>query len=211
LQQPFELTVHSLSGTQLGDGTYRFSGDYLRDLKPSGTQYLFDWEFSTADDGSVLWNGHTYWAGGHIWDETISDTALVPEPGTPVLIWAATGLFCAFRLSQSSHIKITGANADGARPLPMRTDHGCCPLSCKYPSIMSTEKNSFAVCARSNHPTSAFAVAGTLSTLTLAFPDGTPPEIQEKVSHYLTHDLALIEGKFMSTHITQSFPVQRAD
>ena len=54
-------------------------------------------------------------------------------------------------------------------------------------------------------PTSAFAVAGTLSTLTLAFPDGTPPEIQEKVSHYLTHDLALIEGKFMSTHITQSF------
>jgi hypothetical protein len=75
LQQPFELTVHSLSGTLLADGTYRFSGDYLRDLRPSGSQYLFDWEFSTEIDGSVLWNGHTYWAGGHIWDETISNTA----------------------------------------------------------------------------------------------------------------------------------------
>jgi hypothetical protein len=52
-------------------------------------------------------------------------------------------------------------------------------------------------------PTSAFAWAGKLSTLTLAFPDGTPPETQEKVRHYL--DLTFVEGEFMNQHITQRF------
>src|SRR5262245_16417129 len=37
---PFALTVRSTSGNRLNDGTYRFTGDYLRDLNPSGTQYL---------------------------------------------------------------------------------------------------------------------------------------------------------------------------
>ena len=33
---PFALTVRSSSGAQLMDGTYRFQGDYLRDIYPSG-------------------------------------------------------------------------------------------------------------------------------------------------------------------------------
>jgi len=85
---PFALTVRSSSGVRLTDGTYRFEGDYLRELYPAGTQYMFDWQFSTAGDGSIAWNGITGWAGGHIWQVTISGVTLVPEPGTLTLIWA---------------------------------------------------------------------------------------------------------------------------
>jgi len=77
---PFALTVRSSSGSQLPDGTYRFMGDYLRDLYPSGTQYLFDWGFSASTNGLVVWNGATYWAGGHLWQVTISNLTLVPRP-----------------------------------------------------------------------------------------------------------------------------------
>jgi hypothetical protein len=75
---PFGLTVRSSSGSQLVNGTYRFTGDYLRDLYPSGTQYLFDWSFSTSTNGDVVWNGFAYWAGGHLWDTTISNITLAP-------------------------------------------------------------------------------------------------------------------------------------
>jgi hypothetical protein len=78
--EPFPLTVRSLSGARLIDGTYRFTGDYLRDIYPSGTQYFFDWSFSPAADGRVVWNGVTGWAGGHIWLVTISNIVLVPQP-----------------------------------------------------------------------------------------------------------------------------------
>src|SRR5262245_29561395 len=77
---PFALTVRSSSGLQLTNGTQRFTGDYLRDIYPSGTQYIFDWKFSTSATGEVLWNGVTYWAGGHIWYVMISNVALVPLP-----------------------------------------------------------------------------------------------------------------------------------
>jgi hypothetical protein len=73
---PFALTVRSSSGSQLVDGSYRLSGDYLRDIYPSGTQYLFDWRFSVAADGSVVWNGYSYWAGGHIWQVTLANITL---------------------------------------------------------------------------------------------------------------------------------------
>jgi len=53
-------------------------GDYLQDIYPSGTQYLFDWRFSAASDGSVVWNGNTYWAGGHIWQVAVSNITLLP-------------------------------------------------------------------------------------------------------------------------------------
>src|ERR1044072_1272718 len=43
----FPLTVRSETGMRLNDGTYRFDGDYLRDLYPSGTQYYFTWKFSS--------------------------------------------------------------------------------------------------------------------------------------------------------------------
>jgi hypothetical protein len=72
---PFALTVRSSSGAQLMDGTYQFTGDYLRDIYPSG--YLFDWRFSTSTDAGVVWNGITGWAGGHLWQVTISNITLV--------------------------------------------------------------------------------------------------------------------------------------
>ncbi len=96
LQQPFELTVHSSSAEELDDGSYRFQGDYLQTLRPSGTQYVFDWKFSPASEGNIMWNGQTYWAGGHIWTETIADISLVPEPGPLVLFAAGMGVFQAF-------------------------------------------------------------------------------------------------------------------
>lgn len=75
---PFALTVRSSAGAQLIDGPYRFTGDYVQDITPAGTQYLFDWQFSTASDGSIAWNGNNCWAGGHLWLVTISEIAIVP-------------------------------------------------------------------------------------------------------------------------------------
>jgi len=75
---PFPLTVRSSSGVQLVDGTYRFMGDYLREIYPSGTQYGFDWSFATSTNGQVVWNGIVGWFGGHIWQVTISNLTLVP-------------------------------------------------------------------------------------------------------------------------------------
>jgi len=75
---PFALTVRSSSGSQLADGTYSFTGDYLRDIYPSGTQYLFDWRFSTSTNGEVIWDGMTGWAGGHAWYVSISNITVAP-------------------------------------------------------------------------------------------------------------------------------------
>jgi hypothetical protein len=77
---PFPLTVRSSSGSLQPDGSYHFNGDYLRDLYPNGTQYLFDWRFSESTNGNVVWNGATYWAGGHIWYVGITNITLVPAP-----------------------------------------------------------------------------------------------------------------------------------
>jgi hypothetical protein len=76
--EPFKLTVRSSSSSQLPDGSHRFVGDYLRDLYPSGTQYLFDWRFSTSTNGELVWDGMTGWAGGHAWYVTTSNLTLVP-------------------------------------------------------------------------------------------------------------------------------------
>jgi hypothetical protein len=76
--EPFALTVRSSLGSQLPDGTCMFTGDYLRDIYPSGTQYLFDWRFSASTNGKALWNGMTGWAGGHAWYVTISNITMVP-------------------------------------------------------------------------------------------------------------------------------------
>src|SRR3989442_10796192 len=73
----FALTVHSSSGEKLMDGTYRFTGDYLGDIYSSGTQYMFEWRFSTSTNGGVEWNGITGWGGGHAWYVTISNITLV--------------------------------------------------------------------------------------------------------------------------------------
>jgi hypothetical protein len=105
-QQPFELVVRSSSGLGLVDGSYRFTGDYMQEIYPSGTQYLFDWRFSTASDGSIVWNGNTFWAGGHIWLETISGITIqpspVPEPSGLVLLGIGLGILSAFRVTQKT-------------------------------------------------------------------------------------------------------------
>ena len=77
--EPFALTVRSSSGFQMADGSYRFSGDYLQDIYPTGTQYLFDWRFSTAANGEVIWSGNVGWAGGHAWIVTISNLTVLPR------------------------------------------------------------------------------------------------------------------------------------
>jgi len=82
---PFALTVRSSFGAQLMDGTYYFRGDYLRDITPSGTQYLFDWRFSTSTNGGVVWNGITGWAGGHAWYVTISNITMNAVVSPPVI------------------------------------------------------------------------------------------------------------------------------
>src|ERR1041385_7991648 len=76
---PFGLTVRSATGAKMTNDTYRFTGDYLEDLYPSGTQYLFDWKFSSSTNGGVVWNGTTGWAGGHSWYVTIPNVTLVPQ------------------------------------------------------------------------------------------------------------------------------------
>jgi hypothetical protein len=110
---PFALTVRSSSGAKLTNDTYLFSGDYLRDIEPSGTQYLFDWRFSTSTNGSVVWNGITGWAGGHIWQVTISNITLVPIPrldivqaGSQVtLAWPAP--YTGYTLEQAASLSAT--------------------------------------------------------------------------------------------------------
>jgi hypothetical protein len=83
--EPFALTVRSSTGLRLMDGTYRFTGDYLRDLSPSGTQYGFDWRFSASTNQGVVWNGIIGWAGGHAWTVTISNITLVPRPRLDII------------------------------------------------------------------------------------------------------------------------------
>ena len=103
---PFALTVRSSTGAQLLDGTYRFTGDYLQDITATGTQYLFDWQFSTASDGSIAWNGNSYWAGGRLWVVTISDIAIVPEPGSVTLSWVGICSLLAFRMRRRRQSKV---------------------------------------------------------------------------------------------------------
>jgi hypothetical protein len=112
--EPFALTVRSSTGAALTNGLHRFSGDYLRDLHPAGTQYLFDWTFSAAHDGSVAWDGIIGWAGGHLWYVTISNLALAPEARLSLsragdastrLTWA--GRFAAYVLEHSPSLTAT--------------------------------------------------------------------------------------------------------
>ena len=95
---PFRLTVRSSTGIKLSNGSYRFSGDYLAETHPSGSQYLFAWTFSSAADGSLVWNGTTGWAGGHIWQIDIANLTIVPDTTGVQLAIASNGGF-VFTLS----------------------------------------------------------------------------------------------------------------
>lgn len=111
---PFALTVRSSSGAQLMDGTYRFTGDYLWDIYPSGTQYLFDWRFSTSADGRFVWNGITGWAGGHIWQVTNSNLTLVPQARLSISQGGTTLLQIGWATNSSDHILEFATNLPAA-------------------------------------------------------------------------------------------------
>ena len=118
---PFALSVRSQFWQQPTADAYRFLGDYLADLNPSGTQYLFDWTFTASTQGQLVWNGTSGWAGGHLWQVTISDVTLVPEPrlsifpagiGSVQITWPADFadyvLEYATRLPAANWTKVTG-------------------------------------------------------------------------------------------------------
>ena len=102
--ETFPLTIRSSSGVQLMDGTYRFMGDYLRELHPSGTQYLFDWRFSSSVDGQVVWNGINGWAGGHVWSVTISNLTLVPPARLSVSRMGAASVQITWATKFTDHV-----------------------------------------------------------------------------------------------------------
>jgi hypothetical protein len=101
---PFALTMRSSSGSQLADGTYRFMGDYLREIYPSGTQYGFDYRFSASTNGEVLWNGMDYWAGGHLWYIMISNITLVPVPWLDIAHAGAASVQIAWATNFAHHV-----------------------------------------------------------------------------------------------------------
>jgi hypothetical protein len=77
---PFQLTILSSSYYKITNDVHRFDGDYLRQLYPSGTQYLFDWQLSPSTNGALLLNGNIGWAGGHLWVVTLSNIVVQPVP-----------------------------------------------------------------------------------------------------------------------------------
>ena len=112
--EPFPLTVRSSQGFRLADGSYRFYGDYLLDLYPAGTQYGFDWRFSTSTNDEVVWNGIIGWGGGHAWYVMITDLTIVPRPrleiaraGSKVMVsWSAE--HTGYVLEQAVGLPATG-------------------------------------------------------------------------------------------------------
>jgi hypothetical protein len=111
---PFALTVRSSSGNQLPDGTYRFMGDYLRDIYSSGTQYLFDWRFSMSTNGQVVWNGITGWAGGHTWYVTISNITIVPAALLSISPVGTASVRISWATNFSDHILEDATNLPAA-------------------------------------------------------------------------------------------------
>jgi hypothetical protein len=101
---PFALTVRSSYGAQLSDGSYRFLGDYLGDINPTGSQYGFEWNFSESTNGQVVWDGMMGWFGGHIWQVTISDIALVPQARLSALQVAPSLLQISWSSNFTDHV-----------------------------------------------------------------------------------------------------------
>ncbi|HEY5911806.1 MAG TPA: hypothetical protein VJA21_14485 [Verrucomicrobiae bacterium] len=102
--EPFALTVGSSTASRSADGTYMFSGDYLREIYPSGTQYLFDWRFSAGTNESVVWNGSIYWSGGHIWQVAISNLTLLPVPWLDIAPVGAVSVQITWATNFADHV-----------------------------------------------------------------------------------------------------------
>jgi hypothetical protein len=102
--EPFPLTVRSDYGCQLTNGGYRFSGDYLRDQHPTGSQYGFDWEFSRPTNGALAWSGTAGWMGGHIWCLVVSNLTLLPQAQLSITRAGAGALRASWRTNFSDHV-----------------------------------------------------------------------------------------------------------
>jgi len=102
--EPFPLTARSYYGYQLTNGTYRFSGDYLQDIYPTGSQYGFDWEFSSPTNGGVVWNGTAAWMGGHIWCFSVSNLTLLPQAQLRVTPVGMAAVQVSWRTNFSDHV-----------------------------------------------------------------------------------------------------------
>jgi hypothetical protein len=102
--EPFSLTVRSYYGYQLTNGTYRFSGDYLGDIHPTGSQYGFNWEFSAPTNGRVVWNGTAGWMGGHIWHLSVSNLILLPQAQLSITRVGTTAVQASWRTNFSDHV-----------------------------------------------------------------------------------------------------------
>jgi hypothetical protein len=101
---PFSLTVRSYYGYRLSNGAYRFSGDYLRDIYPTGSQYVFDWEFTAPTNGSLVWNGSADWGGGHIWNLSVSNLTLVPQARLNISRAGAAAFQASWRTNFSDYV-----------------------------------------------------------------------------------------------------------
>jgi len=103
--QPFELTVHSATGRKLADGTYEFTGDYMKTIQPAGTQYYFSWQFSTTNNGSIVWNGNMQWTGGHLWWVIVSNIVVI-GPSAPLSIKSTdeSGVELSWPTNFSDHV-----------------------------------------------------------------------------------------------------------
>jgi hypothetical protein len=112
--EPFPLTIRSSSGTQSPDGSYRFTGDYLGDIYPLGTQYVFDWSFSASTNGGLVWNGQIYWAGGHIWLVTISNITLVPQAPLAIAREGSASAQITWPTNLADHVLEYDASLPGA-------------------------------------------------------------------------------------------------
>lgn len=102
--EPFPLTVRSHYGDQLTNGTFRFSGDYLQDLYPTGSQYGFNWEFSTTGDGRLVWNGTAVWEGGHLWQLSVSNLTLVPQAQLGITPVGTSAIQASWRTNFTDHV-----------------------------------------------------------------------------------------------------------
>jgi hypothetical protein len=103
-REPFPLTARSYYGYQLTNGTYRFSGDYLQDIYPTGSQYGFDWEFSSPTNGGVVWDGTAAWMGGHIWCLSVSNLTLLPQAQLRVTPVGMAAVQFSWRTNFSDHV-----------------------------------------------------------------------------------------------------------
>ena len=102
--EPFPLTVRSYYGYQLTNGTYRFSGDCLQDIYPTGSQYGFNWEFSTPTNGRMVWNGTAFWGGGHLWYLSVSNLTLLQQAQLSITRVGSAAIQASWRTNFSDHV-----------------------------------------------------------------------------------------------------------